>query len=54
MYSAVQDKRLVWEILKIGFRSTTISYSKNKSKLVHVKEEEVKSRLEELILTPLA
>ena len=30
------------------FRSTTISYSKNKSKLTHVREEEVKSRLEEL------
>ena len=30
------------------FRSTTISYSKNKCKLVHVREEEIKSRLVEL------
>ena len=40
-------------MLKIEFRSTTISYDKNKSKLVNVKEEELKSQLEELILTPL-
>ena len=48
MYSAVKDKRLFWEMLKMEFRSTTISYSKNKSKLVHVREEEIKSRLVEL------
>ena len=30
------------------FRSTAISYGKNKSKLTHVREEEAKSRLEEL------
>ena len=48
MHSAVKDKRLFWEMLKMEFRSTTISYSKNKSKLTHVREEEVKSRLEEL------
>ena len=30
------------------FKSTTISYSKNKSKLEQVREEEVKSRLEVL------
>jgi len=33
MYSAVEDKRLFWEMLKMEFRSTTISYSENKSKL---------------------
>ena len=33
---------------KRQFRATTISYSKNKSKLIHAREEEVKSRLEEL------
>ena len=48
MYSAVKDRHLFWEMLKMEFRSTTISYSKNKSKLVHVRGEEVKSRLEEL------
>ena len=48
MYSVVKDKRLFWEMLKMEFRSTTISYSKNKSKLVRVREEEVKSRLEVL------
>ena len=47
MHSAVKDKRLFWEMLKLEFRSTTISYSKNKSKLTHAREEEVKSRLEE-------
>ena len=41
MYSVVKDKRLFWEMLKMEFRSTTISYSKNKSKLVRVREEEV-------------
>ena len=30
------------------FRATAISYSKNKSKLIHAREEAVKSRLEEL------
>jgi len=30
------------------FRAATISYSKNKSKLIHAREEELKSRLEEL------
>ena len=49
MHSAVKDKRLFWELLKsMEFRSTTISYSKNKSKLTQVREKEVKSRLEEL------
>ena len=48
MHSVVKDKRLFWEMLKMEFRSTTISYSKNKSKLVRVREEEVKSRLEVL------
>ena len=48
MYSDVEDKRLFWEMLKMEFRSTTISYSKTKSKLVQVREEEVKSRLEVL------
>ena len=48
IYSAVKVKRLFWKMLKMEFRSTTISFSKNQSKLVHVREEEVKSRLEEL------
>ena len=48
MYSVVKDKRLFWEMLKMEFRSTTISYSTNKSKLVQVREEEVKNRLEVL------
>lgn len=48
VYSDVEDKRLFWEMLKMEFRSTTISYSKTKSKLVQVREEEVKSRPEVL------
>ena len=48
MYSVVQDKRLLGEMLKMEFSSTTISNSKNKIKLVHVTEEEVKNRLKEL------
>ena len=57
MHSAVKDKRLFWEMLKMEFRSTTISYSKNKSKLTHAREEEVDSKnwieLSAIILTRL-
>ena len=41
MHSAVNDKRLFWEMLKMEFWSATISYSEDKSKLTHVREEEL-------------
>ena len=44
LYSALEDKCLFWEMLKMEFRATAISYSKNKSKLILAREEEVKSQ----------
>ena len=48
LYSALEGIRLFWEMLKMEFRATTFSYSKNKSRLMHAREKEVKSQLEEL------
>jgi len=35
-------------MLKMEFRATTVFYSKNKSRLIHAREEEIKSWSEEL------
>ena len=32
-YSDLEDKRLLWKMLKMEMRATTISFSKNKAKL---------------------
>ena len=39
---------LLWEMLKMEMRTTTISLSKNKAKLTNTKESQIKARLEEL------
>ena len=47
-YSDLEDKRLLWEMLKMEMRATTISFSKNKAKLTNTKESQIKAQLEEL------
>ena len=47
-YSDLEDKRLLWEMLKMEMGATTISFSKNKAKLTNTKESQIKARLEEL------
>ena len=47
-YSDLEDKRLLWEILKMEMRATTISFCKNKAKLTNTKESQIKARLDEL------
>ena len=47
-YSDLEDKRLLWEMLKMEMRANTISFSKNKAKLTNTKESQIKARLEEL------
>ena len=47
-YSDLEDKCLLWEMLKMEMRATTISFSKNKAKLTNRKESQIKARVEEL------
>jgi len=46
-YNNLEDKRLLWEMLKMEMRASTISYSKNKAKLINIKESKISQRLEE-------
>ena len=47
-YSDLEDKRLLWEMLKMEMRAATISFSKSKAKLTNSRELQIKERLEQL------
>ena len=45
-YLGIGDERLKWELLKMEIRDITISFSKNKAKLLRKREQEIQNRLE--------
>ena len=47
-YSNIQDEQLLWELFKMEIRSSTISFTKGKSKLQRERELLVKDQLDEL------
>ena len=47
-YSDIQDEQLLWELLKMEIRSSTISFTKGKSKLQRERELLVKEKFDEL------
>ena len=47
-YADVNDKQLLWELIKMEKRSETIRYSKGKSKQSKTRESVIQSRIEEL------
>ena len=47
-YGHLTDKRLFWEMIKMEIRSATITYSKNKSKSIRNREQELIRKLDHL------
>ena len=47
-YEYIQDKRTLWELLKMELRSVTISYAKGKAKETNKREYAIKDELEKL------
>lgn len=47
-YKHVHDKRIFWELLKMGIRSITIAFTKKKAKILNKREFEVKQQLDTL------
>ena len=47
-YSKLEDKRLVWEMIKMEIRSATISYAKHKVKASYLREKEIERQLDHL------
>lgn len=47
-YSHLEDKRLLWEMIKMEIRSASISYAKHKVKASHQREKEIKRQLNHL------
>ena len=47
-YGHLTDKRLFWEMIKMEIRSATITYSKNKSKSIRNREQELIRKLDYL------
>jgi len=47
-YAEVNNKQLLWELIKMEIRSETIRYSKGKSKQSKMRESIIQSRIEEL------
>ena len=47
-YSRLEDKNLVWELMKMEIRQNTISYAKRKAKNMFLREDELQKRMEEL------
>ena len=47
-YSAVKEKQLLWELIKMELRSETIKYSKEKRFRLRNKEEDLQSKLQKL------
>ena len=47
-YDYLEDKRLVWELIKMEIRENTISFTKRKAKAAFKREMEISKRLDEL------
>ena len=47
-YSKLEDKRLVWEMIKMEIRSATISYAKHRVKASYLREKEIERQLDHL------
>ena len=47
-YANLEEKRLVWELIKMEIRENTISFAKRKARALSLREEEISKRLEEL------
>ena len=47
-YGHLTDRRLFWEMIKMEIRSATITYSKNKSKCIRNREQELIRKLDHL------
>ena len=47
-YGHLTDRRLFWEMIKMEIRSATITYSKNKSKSIRNREQELIRKLDDL------
>ena len=47
-YANLEEKRLVWELIKMEIRENTISFAKRKPRALSLREEEISKRLEEL------
>ena len=44
----VTDKRLFWELIKMEIRSATIAFSKSKAKRINNREQELRSRIDQI------
>ena len=47
-YEQVSDKRLLWELIKMEIRNTTISYTKHKAKMSRDRAKDIRQQLEQL------
>ena len=47
-YEQVSDKRLLWELIKMEIRNTTISYTKHKAKVSRDRAKDIRQQLEQL------
>ena len=47
-YFQLEDKRLVWELIKMEIRQNTISYAKRKARNMSLREDELHKRMEKL------
>ena len=47
-YEHVSDKRLLWELIKMEIRNTTISYTKQKAKMSSDHAKDIRQQLEQL------
>ena len=47
-YESWNDKRLVWELIKMEFRDHTVSFAKRKARATFKRETEISKQLEEL------
>ena len=47
-YESLNDKRLVWELIKMEIRDNTVSFTKRKARAAFKRETEISKRLEEL------
>ena len=47
-YHQVSDKRLLWELIKMEIRNTTISYTKHKAKVSRDRAKDIRQQLEQL------
>ena len=47
-YTRLEDKSLVWELMKMEIRQSTMSYAKGKAKNMFLREDEIQMWMEEL------